>query len=281
MKKIYSILLIIVCILFLPKNTYAYEKVDDTSLKIYDYGELLTSDEEIYLKGLIDKYIEEYDMDLVILTKKDYTGDMKSYAQDFYDYNNFGIGNKKDGILLFLNVDSKGPIVEIVTTGEAILVYDDERIDELITSMSSAKTNGNKAIVEIFIRRADKYASRGIPESNRHYYIDESGELRKYRRSHKVMPFIVIPLISNMLTTLIIYLMARKNNNVFKAVDASTYLDANSFKILVDRKNLVSSNTSMVHISTYSGSSGHSSGAGSSISHGSSGTAHGGGGGRL
>mgnify|MGYP002859911739 CR=1 FL=1 len=86
---IIGILLIIICLLFIPYKVHAVETVD-SSLKIYDYGELLTDEEEVYLKGLIDEYIEKYDMDLVIVTKKDYYGDMKRYAQDFYDYNTFG-----------------------------------------------------------------------------------------------------------------------------------------------------------------------------------------------
>ena len=281
MKKIYSILLIIVCLLFSPINVSAVETVD-SSLKIYDYGELLTDDDEIYLKGLIDEYIEKYDMDLVIVTKKDYYGNMKRYAQDFYDYNTFGINDTHDGVLLFLNVDREGPIVEIVTTGQAILMYDDERISELMTSMRSAKTNGNKAIVEIFIRRVSKYASRGIPESNKDYHIDEKGNLKRNEKNYKPLGFVIIPIISAMITAIVVYFMSRKNNTVVASVDAAIYLDASSFKLLRDHDALISSNTYVEHIDTYS-SGGHSSssGAGSSISIGSSGTSHGGGGGRL
>jgi len=275
MKKIYIIIVYIFTILFIP-NVNAVEKVD-SSQKIYDYGDLLTSQEEMHLKELIDDYIENYKMDLVILTKKNYVGDMRSYAQDFYDYNTFGKNSTKDGILLFLNVDSKGPIVEIVTTGEAILIYDDERIDGLMTSMKSAKANGNSAIVEIFIRRASKYAEKGVPESNSDKYIDEKREVRVYKTDYTPLGFIIIPFISASITILIVYLLARKNKTVAEAVDASTYLDPSSFYLIRNDTNLVSTHTTRLDISV----SNSSSGGGSSISHGSSGISHGGGGGRL
>ena len=275
MKKLYTLLVIIFIFLFIP-NVNAVETVD-SSQKIYDYGDLLTPQEELHIKELIDEYIETYKMDLVILTKKNYSGNMKSYAQDFYDYNNFGKNSTKDGILLFLNVDSQGPIVEIVTTGEAILMYDDERIDGLMTSMKSAKNNGNAAIVEIFIRRISKYAEKGIPNSNNDKYIDEKGNVKVYKTDYRPLGFIVIPIISASITTLIVYLLSRKNKTVEEAVNASLYLDTSSYKLINNSSKLIHTYTSMIPIP----SSTSSSSSGSSTSIGSSGITHGGGGGRL
>ena len=274
MKKIYLLIISIFLFIFIP-NVNAVETVD-TSLKIYDYGEFLSSEEEIRLKKLIDEYIDTYKMDLVILTKKDYQGNMKSYAQDFYDYNTFGKNSTKDGILLFLNVDSEGPIVEIVTTGEAILMYDDERLDGLMTSMRSAKNNGYYSIVEIFIRRVSKYAEKGIPKSNSKLYIDENGNVKRYKTDYTLAGFIAIPFISACLTALIVFILSRKNKTVIEATNASLYLDAKSFNLINDNSKLVHTYTSKVPIQTYSSSSG-----GSSISTGSSGISHGGTGGRL
>ena len=117
MKKFFNSFLILT-IAFLSfivctTNSFAVESVSDTSVKIYDYGNLLTDTEETYLKGLVNNYISKYNYDMVIVTKSNYSATdtaMMNYADDFYDYNNFGIGNTKDGILLFLNVDRQGSL---------------------------------------------------------------------------------------------------------------------------------------------------------------------------
>ena len=56
----YFIIFILSFILITP-NIYAanYDKVDDTSKKIYDYGEFLSDSEESELKTMIDSFIEK------------------------------------------------------------------------------------------------------------------------------------------------------------------------------------------------------------------------------
>ncbi len=255
-----------------PKG-FAVETVIDTSTKIYDYGDLLTDSEESYLKGLIDEYIKKYNYDMVVVTKRNYNASdtaMMNYADDFYDYNHFGIGNTKDGILLFLNVDSLGPVVWMSTTGNAILMYDDARISSMKSAMSSAKGNGNSAIVEAFIKRASDYAETGIPSSNKHAYIDKNGDYRV----KKVYPIFRNILIAAIGSTVILLIMIFKNKMVKKAAFATEYLDKQSVNIYNRRDTFINTYTSRVKIET-------SSGGGSSTHHGSSGSSHGGGGGRL
>ena len=257
----------------------AVEKVD-ASLKIYDYGDFLTEEQEIELADLISDYTYKYDLDMVIVTKKDYPyEDMEEYAQDFYDYNDFGVGKTHDGIILFFNVDSEGPAAWITTTGNAILMYDDDRIDGLLAFMKSEKVNGYYSMIKSFVNHADTYASRGIPESNKDMYIDEDGEYRE-KRVYPAAQIFIGALAITLITTII---LALKNKTVNKAIDANKYLVNRSLKITKKYDKLIFTNTSLYRIDTSSGSSGggsHHSG-GSSVHHGSSGISHGGGGGRL
>ena len=198
---------------------------------------------------------------------------MQEYAQDFYDYNKFGVGKTHDGILLFYNEDSEGPAVWITTTGEGIRMYDDARLNSLKSSMSSVKSYGAKTVIKTFIEKADNYASSGIPSSNRYTYIDENGELRTIKR----YPVLMILIISAVASAIVTLILVFKNKTVKKATDAQQYFDPSSFKI---------SNKSDVFVSTHTTrtyrprDTGGGSG-GSSISHGSSGVSHGGSGGRL
>ena len=65
MKKIYYLCFLFLC-LFLTINVKATISVD-SSLKIYDYGELLTEEEEISLKEEIDTFVNQYDLDMVVV----------------------------------------------------------------------------------------------------------------------------------------------------------------------------------------------------------------------
>ena len=276
-SKIKYIVILFISFFLLSSNVFGYyDKVDNTEDKIYDFGEYLTQEEKENLKIKIDKYISTYNLDLVIVTKKDYPySSMRSYAEDFYDYNNFGIGNTHDGIILFFNIDSEGPCVYIVTTGEAIRIYDDQRIDSLKTRMSNQKSNGNYRMIDAFIDALDSYASMGVAPSNKDTYIDKNGDLKVVRH----YPFSII-FYSLLFTFIIMIILIKKNKILKKAYDANNYFDKSEYQILIH--DIVHTNSSVRKIVHQSSSSSHSGRTGGSSVHvGSSGTSHGGGGGRL
>ncbi len=272
MKKICFWLIIGFVFILSVNNVDAVQKVD-ANLKVYDYGEFLTPEEEVEIKALIDDYIEQNDMDMVIVTQNDYQGNLSDYGDDFYDYNDFGVGKTNDGILLVFNVDSLGPIVEIITTGEGIIMYDDERIDELRNSMSNVKSQGNATMIKAFINKANLLASFGIPDSNRDMYIDSDGNYR-HKKSYPWVCFIIF---SAAIATIVLLVMKSKNKMIKKASDAQDYLDRNS--VIINNRQDRFVNTFTTRVSLSNGSGGSS--GGSSIHSGSSGISHGGGGGRL
>ena len=72
------------------------------------------------------------DMALVTISENPYgVSDYysKVYAQDFYYYNKFGIGQYYDGIILLIDMSNR--YIYMATKGKAMLVYDDERIDNI------------------------------------------------------------------------------------------------------------------------------------------------------
>ncbi len=274
MKKFILVLVTLFSITFGMGRIQAVESVN-SSEKIYDYGNLLTETEKLEIKDLIMNFINTYKLDMVVVTQRNYYGDLKSYAQDFYDYNDFGEGKTNDGILLALNADAAGYEAQIVTTGEGIRMYDDERIQNLLSSMSYVKADGAGAIVKKFVNLSSSYANQGIPASNKNTYIDENGNYRIKRK----YPVFKLGLIAVIVSTVILLILINKNKMVKKASNAKEYLDNSSISI-VDRKDqFLRTNTTSVVIATSDG--GSSGGGGSSISSGSSGVSHGGGGGRL
>jgi len=95
--------------------------------KIYDFAEVLTSEEEQELYQKISEYIEKTNMDMVILTINEEFSDsaIEDYAADFYDYNDFGLNFEKySGIILVRNINSYNRFFNIYTFGNAQLYYD-------------------------------------------------------------------------------------------------------------------------------------------------------------
>lgn len=91
--------------------------------KIYDFADLYTDEEEKNLYTAVYDYTQRRNLDLVIVTINDNFESTQEYADDFYDYNNFGFGSERDG-LLFL-VDMENRYVYISATGGAMSLYPD------------------------------------------------------------------------------------------------------------------------------------------------------------
>ena len=91
--------------------------------KIYDFADLYTDEEEKNLYSAVYDYTQRRNLDLVIVTINDNFESTQEYADDFYDYNNFGFGSERDG-LLFL-VDMENRYVYISATGGAMALYPD------------------------------------------------------------------------------------------------------------------------------------------------------------
>ena len=250
-------------------------KVDESE-KIYDFADLLSDDEEVLLLADIQDYIEEYDMDMVVVTiNNNNKSSATAYADDFYDYNYFGIGDTRDGSLLLIDMDNRD--VWISTTGKAILVYDDARIDKMLDYIAPNLTSRNyKGAVDNYIKYASNYASLGIPSSNKDYYINENGEyVKNLKKSNEIMQDIISSVMFSIIPTIIFILIGiYGHKNVKKASKANYYLKNDSVKLTDNRDVFLHSNTTKVRIESSSG--GYS--GGSSTHHSSSGSSHGGGG---
>ena len=67
LKKLFLILLLIIGV-----SSVKAERVFDTTIKIYDYAQILNDKEEKDLKKSVDKYIKKYNIDMVLVTIKHY-----------------------------------------------------------------------------------------------------------------------------------------------------------------------------------------------------------------
>lgn len=296
MKKLFKILLLCTLFVTIPvnasTNTYTRTESDlrienwisvnssnkqyilntpsvNETEKIYDFAELLNSNEEEILYKSINSFIDKYNMDFVVVTTNDnprYSAEQ--FADDFYDYNKFGKNEHRDGLLFLIDMENRE--FYISTTGEAIRIYSDSRIDEMLDYAESNMKLGNyyEAISSI-IYKADQFASFGVPSSNKNSYIGEDGNIHYIKKINYFVSFIL----SGIITFITILILVNKNKMIKKATDAGNYLDKSKINITNRSDNFVTTHTTSYTISSSSGSSG-----GSSTHRSSSGGFHGGGG---
>ncbi len=274
LTKISIFLILVLVIVF---NTYISEASTDTTIpivdntqKIYDFAGLLTDEGKKEIYNDITEYINTYNMDMVIVTiNKNNKSSSMAYADDFYDYNDFGIGSNRDGILFLIDMDNRN--MWISTTGKAILMYDDNRIDDILDDTYSAIKNEDYDLCcKRFISSASSWADYGIPSSNSNYYINDKGEYVKK------FPFFYIILISFTTSIIFILIAANKHKTVKKAVQAKQYIVKDSLNLTTSEDRFINTHTSRIYSPQSDSSSGG--GGGSSTHSSSSGSSHGGGG---
>ncbi len=281
MRKYLKVLLLIT-LLVLPMSVYAANltpKVEDKTKKVYDYAEELDEEKENELQRLAENFIEENKMDmvLVIINNNPYgISDDSSitYAQDFFDYNDFGMNSSKDGILVLIDLENN--FRWFLTTGKAQLIYDDERIESINndTLRLLKEKDYYQAFVK-YIESSSSYAKLGIPNSNKDYCIDEQGEY--YNCAPKRVNWGITIIVAILGSALPVFIHTRKYKGIHLATNANVYLKNGTLNNKVDQ--FLTTFTSQIKRSHDSGGTGGH--GGSSISHGSSGRSHGGGGGHF
>lgn len=243
-------------------NVIMTPSVDETE-KVYDFAELLSDNEEEKLLKEINAYINKYHIDLAVVTiSSNNKNSPQEYADDFYDYNSFGKGNNRDGILFLIDMQNRE--IYMTTTGNAIKMYNDHRIDFVLDKVHEKMTEKKyyQATSE-YIDIISKYASLGLPSS-------------KDRKIEKNIfsTLLFSSMISLIITIIIMTILISKNKLVNKKETAEQYLQKESIQIS-DLGNIIINTNTVRHYIDHDSSGGSG---GSSTHSGSSGISHGGGG---
>lgn len=124
MKKNLIYLLLTVCMIFtviLPVSASEY-------YPLFDEPDLLTGSEESELIEKLENICSQKQMEVVVAafeTIGNYTP--MEYADDFYDYNGYGYGENRDGLILIIVMDTSDWWIS--TRGSAITAFTDAGID--------------------------------------------------------------------------------------------------------------------------------------------------------
>ena len=245
-KKLFLIFLIILSVFFIPSvsaSTKTFERTEEDLLlpkgikatpenlsnimmtpavdakeKVYDFGEILTTNEEKKLYEEIVDYINQTNMDVAIVTVKyNNKHNVQTYAEDFYDYNNFGVGSERDGILYVIDMDL-GQIY-LTATGKAIRTYSDKRYNNMLDNAFQFVLDGDYyGSCSSLIKSALSYSKIDSTEDD-DYVVDRDGTVKKDNSS--LLAIGIFAIIGTAITMLILVNM---NRTVYKAKYNREYL---------------------------------------------------------
>lgn len=241
--------------------------------RLQDDAALLSSDEYNEVLSRLDELCERQSFDVVIHTTEDMDGysSVVAYADDYYDYNGYGYGEDRDGIILVVAMNTRD--LYISTCGFGITAFTDYGIDTLLDDVKGYFSDGDYyGGFCSFISEADEYitsAKNGSPydiNDGDYYYSSERSGFFNFT-------WLMASLIMGLVCALIIVgTMKAQLKTVRPALAAGSYVRKDSIKVKSDRDIYLYRNVSRTEIVRESSSGG------SSTHVSSSGTTHGGGG---
>jgi len=238
------------------EETTEFVNVDRVLPLVVDNADVLTDEEEAYFLERCQTFTDEYKCEIAIVTITDLEGKTaQEYADDFYDYNGYGYGENKDGLLcLYLDGEEGQRNATLTTSGTAQMNIGDDEIEDILLAIAgSAKFGEFKDAFD--------------------WYIDLSEEAVK-----PVPPlfWLLICLAVGMVIGLIITnSMASKNYSVHKKETAADYVREGT--LMITGRNDIFRNTRVNVTPKPKSNSGRSSDSNGSTHTSSSGRSHGGG----
>ncbi len=276
-RKIFSLLLCLV--LLFPVLT-----ASASNPKILDDADLLWLDEVSELEKKALEITDAYGMDVVILTVDSTEGAyIESFADDFFDYNGYGIGDNYSGVLLVLAMDTREWAIS--TSGDAIYAITDFGIESLFEEMAWYLSNDD--YFEAFYAYLDALPAyfeayeRGQPIDGYFGGYDGPGSVQIGTREDVVYyeeepPYWLSVVIGAALAGIVVLTMCSSMNTKRPQRSAGAYLKQGSIHMGRHQDIYLYSQVTKTRRQSQS-----SSGGGSSTHRGSSGRSHGGGHGRF
>lgn len=239
------------------------ESLENPGARLADMADILSDAQEAELLSALDETSKRQQMDIVIVTVKDLGGKSHmEYADDFYDYNGYGFGENKDGLLLLVKTESDGTYTSgnswISTCGYGITAFTDDGIQYIGRQLTPDLTAEEYDIAfSQFVTLADEFITQA--RSEKPY---DSGNLPKGK----------LPLVSNLLIALAlgfaaaflgICLMKGQLRSVRPQPSAADYIKKGSLAVTGQKELFLYSHVDSEKIEKDSDSSTHTSSSGS------------------
>ncbi len=175
-----GLLLVLLGSLFTVQATTLGER----SRRVFDEAGLLTDAEIAKLEAEIATARTSMKMDFVVLTSEEAeysASDTQAekigmaFADDFYDYNGFGAGEDYSGIIYFIDMSNRMPI--ITTCGKMINYITDARLETMLDHSWNHLSEGDfSGSVLSVVQDTLSYVKAGVPEGQ-YQYDTETGQV--------------------------------------------------------------------------------------------------------
>ncbi|HBP37552.1 MAG TPA: TPM domain-containing protein [Clostridiales bacterium] len=140
---------------------------------VVDQSGVFTSGQVSQLEQAAAELGGRYAMDIVIVTTDDAGGkSAQAYADDFFDYGGYGVGDEFDGVLFLMDFDNGE--IQISTSGSGIRYLTDDRIDSILDDVLAPMQAGDYyGAAQSFLDATAAFMAAGIPSDQ--YNEPESG----------------------------------------------------------------------------------------------------------
>jgi uncharacterized protein len=232
--------------------------------RIVDNAGLLSGGEIQELEKLAAEIASAYNFDLVIVTEKNIGGaSPMNYADDFFDYNGYGLGADRDGCLLLQVTETRDWWFS--TSGRGIGI------------LNSAAGNRLEKDVVKFLRRDEPSGAYRVFVSDweKFLVLDAKGKKYSFIREYSLVLYIGAWVVSLVIALVAVQIMKAKMNTALPKTEAGSFIVPGSL-VFTKQKDVFLYSTVTKNKRVQSSSS---SGAGTHIS--SSGRTHGGRGGKY
>lgn len=128
--------------------------------RLVDQADLLTEEEEANLLEKLDEISERQNCDVVVATVNSLEGKTaEAFADDTYDYNGYGFGETRDGILLLISMEERDWWLS--TCGEGITIFTDAGLDYIAEKFTPMLSNEkyNNAFLK-YAELSDKFITQ-------------------------------------------------------------------------------------------------------------------------
>lgn len=237
--------------------------------RLVDQAELLSEEAEAKLLSSLDEISERQECDVVVVTVNSLEGKTaEQYADDTYDYNGYGFGEERDGILFLISMEERDWALS--TCGACIAAFTDAGQEYMVSQWKSSLSDGKYE--EAFSKYA-QLCDEFITQAKTGEPYDE-GNLPK----GSVSPFWIFGDLG--IGCLIAWCMGNRKKSRLKTVrkkaEAQDYVVGGTLRLNASWDRMIDKRVSARTVSTSSNSGG-----GSSAHTSSSGTTHGGSSGKF
>lgn len=203
------------------RNSILNTPAINASEKVYDFAEVLTDAEEELIYKQIEKFVNQTNIDLVIVTiKSNPVESTKDYAHNFYNYNYF----KNDGVLFLIDFDKSG--IYMVTNGSAYELFPNSRMQPILKNIYNQILKKNfYGACSMFVNSISGFVGIGEVTKGEDVVIDVDGTIHK---NSIVIQALVIALIGTVIGMIILVSM---NKMVWPATSSREFLNKDSVVI--------------------------------------------------